>query len=236
MNSPATALPPGRSRLALIVAGVLALLGSFVVTAPAQAGYYEDSYYGSNPCSYRCGYPRYRLRRPAIATVAPRAAVTGAAVRLSIGPCLRASLRRTRICRAALWLRRLPPSLRLLSVRGAAAATATIRTGAIIDPARGAMAMAVSGAAGQRRFTDINRPPRHMRSRRGRQRRFTAGTATKPILMATKIETTAKPSHTINIAGTCCFTWRSRRVATAAAQTVGKLASGLLGSLNPGAP
>jgi hypothetical protein len=64
MNSPATARPPGRNRLALIVAGVLALLGSFVVTAPAQAGYYGDSYYGSNPCSYRyrCGYgyPRYR--------------------------------------------------------------------------------------------------------------------------------------------------------------------------------
>ena len=35
-----------------------------MVTAPAQAGYYDDSYYGSNPCSYRCGYgygyPRYR--------------------------------------------------------------------------------------------------------------------------------------------------------------------------------
>jgi hypothetical protein len=45
--------------LALIVAGVLALLGSFVVTAPAQAGYYGEPYYGSNPCSYRCGYPRY---------------------------------------------------------------------------------------------------------------------------------------------------------------------------------
>jgi hypothetical protein len=62
MNSPATAPPPGGSRLALIVAGILALLGSFVVTAPAQAGYYDDSYYGSNPCGYRCGYrpaPRY---------------------------------------------------------------------------------------------------------------------------------------------------------------------------------
>jgi hypothetical protein len=32
------------------------LLGSFMVVAPAQAGYYGDSYYGSNPCSYRCGY------------------------------------------------------------------------------------------------------------------------------------------------------------------------------------
>jgi len=59
MNSPATARPPARSRLALIAAGVLALLGSFVVTAPARAGYYEDSYYGSRPCSYRCGYPHY---------------------------------------------------------------------------------------------------------------------------------------------------------------------------------
>ena len=52
MNSPATARPPGRSRLALILAGALALLGSFAVTAPAQAGYYDNSY----PCSYRCGY------------------------------------------------------------------------------------------------------------------------------------------------------------------------------------
>src|SRR5712672_1119666 len=62
MNSPATVRPPGRSRLALIIAGALALLGSFAVTAPAQAGYYDDSNYGSNygsnPCSYRprCGY------------------------------------------------------------------------------------------------------------------------------------------------------------------------------------
>ena len=62
MNSPATVRPPGRSRLALIVAGVLALLGSFAVTAPAQAGYYDDSNYGynygSNPCSYRSRYRR----------------------------------------------------------------------------------------------------------------------------------------------------------------------------------
>src|SRR5260370_3533214 len=66
MNSPATTLPPGRSRLALIAAGVLALLGSFVVTAPAQAGYYCDSYYGSNTSSYRSGYgyPRYGYSPP----------------------------------------------------------------------------------------------------------------------------------------------------------------------------
>ena len=71
MNSPATVRPPGRSRLALIVAGVLALLGSFAVTAPAQAGYYDDSNYGynygSNPCSYRSrcgyGYSPYRYAR-----------------------------------------------------------------------------------------------------------------------------------------------------------------------------
>jgi hypothetical protein len=40
--------------MALIVAGVLALVGSFAVTAPAQAGYYGG--YGYDPC---CGYPRY---------------------------------------------------------------------------------------------------------------------------------------------------------------------------------
>jgi hypothetical protein len=57
MNSPAATRPRGRSRLAMIVAGVLALLGSFVVTAPAQAGYYDDSYYGSDP-GY--GYSPYR--------------------------------------------------------------------------------------------------------------------------------------------------------------------------------
>ena len=57
MNSTVTAGPPVRRRLALIVASILAVFGSFVVTAPAQAGYYGSSYY---PCSYRCGYPAYR--------------------------------------------------------------------------------------------------------------------------------------------------------------------------------
>src|SRR5262249_3927186 len=43
-----------------MLAGVLALLGAFVVT-PAQAGYYDDSYYGyRRPCSYGCGYSPYR--------------------------------------------------------------------------------------------------------------------------------------------------------------------------------
>jgi hypothetical protein len=64
MNRVATARPRARGRWALIAAGIFALLGSFVVTEPAQAGYYE----GYNPCSYRCGYPAYRYypayRRP----------------------------------------------------------------------------------------------------------------------------------------------------------------------------
>jgi hypothetical protein len=60
MNSPAIARVPGCSRLVLIVAGVLALLGSFAVTAPAQAGYYGEGYY-PRPCADRCGY--YAPRR-----------------------------------------------------------------------------------------------------------------------------------------------------------------------------
>jgi hypothetical protein len=59
MNSPAIARPPGRSRLALIVAGVvLALFGSLAATVPAQAGYYGDSHYGSS-CGSPCGYRHY---------------------------------------------------------------------------------------------------------------------------------------------------------------------------------
>ena len=42
MNSTVTAGPPIRSRLALIVAGFLALFGSALLTAPAQAGYYDS--------------------------------------------------------------------------------------------------------------------------------------------------------------------------------------------------
>jgi hypothetical protein len=57
MNSIATVHAPARVRLTLLFAGIVALLGSCVVTAPAQAGYYEG--YGYNPCSYRCGYPAY---------------------------------------------------------------------------------------------------------------------------------------------------------------------------------
>lgn len=53
MNGIATARARARRRLAPIVAGIFALLGSSVVTAPAHAGY-DEGYY---PCSYRCGYP-----------------------------------------------------------------------------------------------------------------------------------------------------------------------------------
>jgi hypothetical protein len=60
MNSTVSARPSARRRWAPIAAGIFALLGSFAVVAPAQAGYYGDPYYGSNPCSYRCGYPAYR--------------------------------------------------------------------------------------------------------------------------------------------------------------------------------
>lgn len=60
MNSTVSARASARRRWTPIAMGIFALAGSFAVTAPAQAGYYEDAYYGSNPCSYRCGYPAYR--------------------------------------------------------------------------------------------------------------------------------------------------------------------------------
>lgn len=60
MNSLATVRTDMRSRLVPIVVGLFVLLGSFALTAPAQAGYYE----GYNPCSYRCGYPAYRYYPP----------------------------------------------------------------------------------------------------------------------------------------------------------------------------
>jgi hypothetical protein len=60
MNSVVSARPSVRRRWATIAAGTFALLGSFLVTASAQAGYYEDAGYGGNPCAYRCGYPVYR--------------------------------------------------------------------------------------------------------------------------------------------------------------------------------
>ena len=56
MNSNATDRPPAHRRSGLIVAGTLALLGSFVV--PAQAGYYDDPYPVYRPV-YRPAYPHY---------------------------------------------------------------------------------------------------------------------------------------------------------------------------------
>ena len=60
MNSIVSARSSARRRWAMIAAGAFAMLGSFAISAPAQAGYYEDGGYGPNPCSYRCGYPAYR--------------------------------------------------------------------------------------------------------------------------------------------------------------------------------
>jgi hypothetical protein len=53
MSSTATVLLPTRSRL-VILAGSLALLGSFVL--PAQAGYYDEPY----PVYRRYGWPAHR--------------------------------------------------------------------------------------------------------------------------------------------------------------------------------
>ena len=60
MNYTVSARPSVPRRWAMIAAGAFAMLGSMVISAPAQAGYYEDGGYGPNPCSYRCGYPVYR--------------------------------------------------------------------------------------------------------------------------------------------------------------------------------
>jgi hypothetical protein len=59
MSNDAMARPPIRRWWAALAAGVVALLGSLALTAPAQAGYYGDYGYGYNPCGYHCGYPRY---------------------------------------------------------------------------------------------------------------------------------------------------------------------------------
>jgi hypothetical protein len=59
MNGIGMSYLPARSRLALIAAAALALVGS--LATPAQAGYDGYyGYYGPNPCAYRCGYPVYR--------------------------------------------------------------------------------------------------------------------------------------------------------------------------------
>lgn len=60
MNSSVSARPSVRRRWAPIVPGILALLGSFAITEPAQAGDYDVSYYGY-PAYHR--YPVYPYRR-----------------------------------------------------------------------------------------------------------------------------------------------------------------------------
>jgi hypothetical protein len=91
---------------------------------------------------------------------------------------------------------------------GVTAATMDVTRAEVIDPGRGpratavamatevAMVTAVLGAAGQRRMATVTNGP-DMRSRRGRQRRFGAGAATKPVLTATRIETPADHDHPI---------------------------------------
>ena len=130
--------------------------------------------------------------RPAITMGAPRAAVIDAAVQ-SRDQALSTSVATSNANMSSGAM-----------VTGATAVTTAIIRTEPTDPGRGpsrgamAMAMAVSGAAGQRRLsTDTNRPPIDMWSRGGRQRRFGAGPATKPILMATRIEMPANPGHTI---------------------------------------
>jgi hypothetical protein len=62
VSNDAMARRPIRRRWAVLAAGVVALLGSLAVTAPAQAGYYGDYGYGYHPCAYHCGYgyPHYQ--------------------------------------------------------------------------------------------------------------------------------------------------------------------------------
>src|SRR5712691_6422955 len=116
--------------------------------------------------------------RAATTMGAPRAAVTGAAVRS-----------RDQALSTSVAMSNANMSSGAMVTGATAVRTAIIRTGAIAvttaiirtEPIGGAMAMAmaVSGAAGQRRPpTATNRPPMDMKSRRGRQRRFWTETTT----------------------------------------------------------
>jgi hypothetical protein len=145
MDSIVTVRPLVRGRLALIAAAIFALLCSFVVTAPAQAGYYE----GYNPCSYRCGYPAYRPY-PAYRYY-PR-------YRYGCYSCGRHLIYERRYVEREYVERRYG------------------------DRGPGAMAMAVSGAVGQRRISmDTNGPV--MRNRRGRQGLFRMRATTDLVLL-----------------------------------------------------
>ena len=198
MNSPATVRPPGRSRLALIVAGVLALLGSFAVTAPAQAGYYDDSNYGYNygsyPCSYRSrcgyGYSPYRYAR-----------------RYYNGCSACGCYRRCGVARSGVVYERRYVERSYVERRYGYGG---YRRHYGYNPYGGyrrdygypygayRSRSLLSGAAGHRMATATNRPPMDMRSRRGRRRRFGARpTTTKPFLMATRIELPANHGHAI---------------------------------------
>ncbi len=192
MNSPATVRPPGRSRLALIVAGVLALLGSFAVTAvtitvPIPVPIAPAAATATRP-----------IAMPAATTMgAPRAAVTGAAESRDQALSTSVAMSNANMSSGAMVTGATAVTTAIIRTGAIAVPTAIIRTGPIggaTEPIGAAMAMAVSGAAGP---TATNRPPMDMKSRRGRQRRFGTGATTKPFLMATRIEMPANHGHTI---------------------------------------
>ena len=186
MDSPATARPPGRSRLALIVAGVLALLGSLVVT------HLRRRVTMTIPTTVSVPVPTAAVTtRPATTIVAPRAAVTDAAIQArevlftSVAMSYANMSSGAMVTTAAVTVAAAVPTATTVAT---AVPTAIIPTGTIGPGRRGPIrgAMAVSGT-GERRMA-TNHPPIDMRSRRGRLRRLGRGPATKPVLMATRTE------------------------------------------------
>ena len=240
MNGPATARPPERSRLALILAGVLALLGSFVVTAHAQAGYYDDSNYGSYPCSYRA-VPPLSLRATVFTRGAHAAAGGGAPPRdqaffmsvvmsnanmssgAMVGPLA--------ITAVTIVIRRVIDPGRGLypwgygGVRGWRAPRPLIRT---VRPIRGAAATRAGlgegygwrapHATNNRPPIDIGEPPRPPAP-------VWAGPATEPFLMATKTPARmpANAGHTIQHGRHLLLHMEQQMCRTRCRQTVGTL-------------
>jgi hypothetical protein len=129
---------------------------------------------------------------------APRAAVTGAAESRDQALSTSVAMSNANMLSGAMVTGATAVTTAIIRT-GDTAVTTAIRTEPIgRGPSRGAMAMAVSGAAGHRMATATNRPPMDMRSNRGRRRRFGARpTTTKPFLMATRIELPANHGHAI---------------------------------------
>ncbi len=161
---------------------------------------------------------------PAATTMgAPRAAVTGAAEARDQALSTSVAMSNANMSSGAMVTGATAVTTAIIRTGAIAVPTAIILTepiGAATEPIGGAMAMAVSGAAGP---TATNRPPMDMKSRRGRQSRFgTGATTTKPFLMATRIEMPANHGHTIQHC-------RSQPLPRG---PLAILASGLLGYLN----